>query len=968
MFMNYTPLWIKTDYSILTSLIKIDDLINMLSKEKVSACAICDDNLFGTMEFYNKCKKKNIKPIIGLEVNIGYTILLYVKNYHGYQNLCNISTLYQEKKLDFKALIKYISDLVVVLPFKDREKEEDLRLYADDLFIGYGNASEKDLIEGGKVFIKKTLCLNNDDEKYLKYLYKIKETEFEEPMDVSMPKDVLPEDKKTTMYLSELCNLEIPKQNDLLPVYNDDPSFDEKKYLTDLCIFGLKKRLNGIITEKYVQRLKHELNIIIKMGFCNYFLVVWDYVKYAKKNNIMVNTRGSAASSLVSYSLGITDIDPIKYDLLFERFLNPQRVTMPDIDVDFDAEKRDDVINYVIQKYGKNKVSGIITFSNLLAKQVIRDVARIFEISNYKVDNLLKNFDDKKDLSYQLNNINVKRILNDDEELSKVYDVSLHLEGLKRHTSVHAAGIIISNKNLSDYVPLALNSDGTYLCGYTMNYIEELGLLKMDFLGLKNLSVIDKIIKRVGNIKFSDIPLDDKKTFELFSRGDLDGIFQFESAGMRKFISELKPEKIDDLIAAVALYRPGPMQNIPSYVARRHGKEKITYLHDDLKEILSSTYGIIIYQEQIMQIAVKMAGFSYGEADELRRAMSKKKEDVLLSYKKEFINGSMKKGYTKEVSEEIYNLILKFANYGFNKAHSVSYAIVGYKIAYLKVHYPLYFECEILNNYIGLINKTKNSVNECKRLGVEILNPKINISTDRYEIRDDKLIFPLSLIKGIGTLTARSIVKERCENGNFSSYLDFVRRCYKFGKDVLRNLILSGALDGFGKTKKTLIENLDDAINYAELCNDLDESLVFKPEIRDYEEYTKEELTKYEIGLFGFYISNHPTSKYITDNSITTDKLERYFDSNVRMTLYIERKKEIDTKAGEKMMFLNATDSFGMVELVMFPKTYNKFFNIPIPGVYKIKGKVEKRFSKLQIVLYDVEKVWLKEVILFTSF
>ncbi len=955
--MNYAPLWIKTDYSILTSLIKIDDLINMLSENNIGVSAICDDNLFGCMEFYNKCKKRGIKPIIGLEVNLDYTILLYAKNYHGYQNLCNISTLVNENKLSIQTLKPYLSDLVIVVPFKDMDKIDELNLLAEDIFIGYNTQEEKDKITGNKVYINKTLCLKKEDAKYLKYLYKIKEEDFEVVENVSINFDISVEDKKTTMYLSSLCDLEIPKQEDLLPIYNNEPDFDEKKYLTDLCIVGLKKRLNGNITQKYVDRLKYELDIIIKMGFCNYFLVVWDYVKFAKKNNIMVNTRGSAASSLVSYCLGIADVDPIKYDLLFERFLNPARVTMPDIDVDFDAEKRDEVIKYVVDKYGKEKVSGIITFSNLLAKQVIRDVARIFDINNYKIDNLLKNFDDKKDLTYQLNNINVKRILNDDEDLRKIYDIALHLEGLKRHTSVHAAGIIISNKNLSNYVPLGLNSDGTYLCGYTMNYIEELGLLKMDFLGLKNLSVIDKIISKTGGLKFNEIPLDDKETFDLFSRGDVDGIFQFESAGMRKFVSELKPTSIDDLIAAIALYRPGPMENIPLYVARRHGKEKVTYIHEDLKDILESTYGIIIYQEQIMQIAGKMAGFSYSKADELRRAMSKKKEDVLLSYKEEFINGSMSKGYTKETAEEVYNLVLKFANYGFNKAHSVSYAIVGYKIAYLKVHFPIYFESEILNNYIGLVNKTKTSINECKRLGVEIINPKINVSTDKYEIMEDKLIYPLSLIKGIGTLTARGIIREREDNGNFSSYLDFVKRTYKFGKDVLRNLILAGALDGFGKTKKTLIENLDDAINYAELCSDLEESLVLKPELKDYEEYSKEELTKYEIELFGFYISNHPTSKYITDNSITTKNIKRYFDSNVSMILYIEKKKEIDTKAGEKMMFLNASDSFGTIELVMFPKTYNKFFNIPIPGVYKIKGKVEKRFSKLQVVLYDVEKV-----------
>ena len=957
MLMNYTPLWIKTDYSILSSLIKIDDLISTLKKLNFKSAAICDDNLYGAMEFYTKCIKNDIKPIIGLEVNLDYTILLYAKNYKGYQNLCNINTLINENKFSFDELIKYINDLVLVLPYKYKDKKDIYIPYTKDLFIGYNNEDEEKKINGNKVYLNKTLTLKKEDSKYLKYLYKIKDQDYTEGEDVSFIEQVDVLSSKTTNYVSALFNLTILKKNDLLPIYNNDLEFNKEKYLTDLCITGLKKRLKGNVSLKYVERLKYELSVISKLNFCNYFLVVWDYVKYAKKNGIMVGPgRGSAASSLVSYSLGITDIDPLKYDLLFERFLNPNRVTMPDIDIDFDAEKRDEVIKYVEEKYGRKHVSGIITFSNLLAKQVIRDVARIFNVSGFKIDNLLKNFDDKKDLSYQLENINVKRILSNDEVLRKIYDVSLHLEGLKRHISKHAAGVIISNKELSNYVPLHLDSDGSYICGYTMNYIEDIGLLKMDFLGLKNLTIIDKVIKNT-NIKFSDIPLDDKKTYNLFINGNLDGVFQFESQGMKKFIMELKPSNISDLIDAVALFRPGPMENIDTYVKRRHKKEKITYINEDLKDILSSTYGIIIYQEQIMQIARKMAGFSYAKADELRRAMSKKKEDLLLSYKEEFIIGGMNKGYDKETLDKVYNLILKFANYGFNKAHSVSYAIIGYKIAYLKVHYPLYFETEILNNIIGVSNKTKQIIDECKRLDVNIKTPNINLSTDKYIILNNELLFPLSVVRGIGVLTSREIVNERNLNGNFTSYLDFVRRCYKLGRDVLRNLILSGALDIFNKTRKTLIENLNEAINYAELCYNLDESLVLKPEIEDYEEYSKDELTKQEIALFGFYISNHPTSKYITSNSITSNLLDKYFDKMIEMVLYIERKKEINTKTNEKMMFLNASDSYGTVELVMFPKTYNKFFNIPIPGTYKVYGKVEKRFSKLQLVIFDIKKI-----------
>lgn len=955
--MNYVPIWIKTDYSLLSSLIKIDDLVNKLSLLGIKSAAICDDELYGTMEFIYKCKERGIKPIIGMEVFLDFPILLYAKNYEGYQNLCKISLLKKNNNFSLNELIKYLDNVIVVLLYKDKNHTIDFPL-SSDIFIGYGNKEERNDINGNKVYVKKSLVLNKGDEKYLPYLYKIKEEVYEPFENVLLEDNIDVEIRKDNSYFSNLCNLEIPKRDDLLPVYNDEGEFDASEYLTRLCIIGLKKRLNNNVSKKYVDRLKYELNVITNMGFCNYFLVVWDYVKHAKKNNILVGPgRGSAASSLVSYCLGITDIDPLKYDLLFERFLNPERVTMPDIDIDFDASKRHLVIDYVTKKYGKEKVCGIITFSNLLAKQVIRDLARTFGVSTFKIDNLLKNFDDKQNLTSQLKNISVKRILNDDEELKKLYDVALHLEGLKRHTSVHAAGVIISSKNLSDYVPLAVNADGTYLCGYTMNYIENLGLLKMDFLGLKNLSIIDHLISKLKCINFNEIPLDDKKTYELFSKGNVDGVFQFESLGMRKFITELKPDNINDLIAAVALFRPGPIDNIPHYIARKQKKEKITFIHKDLEPILSQTYGIIVYQEQIMQIASRMAGFSYGEADVLRRAMSKKKEDVLISKKEKFISGSIKRGYKKEEAKEVYDLILKFANYGFNKAHSVSYAIIGYKMAYLKAHYPIYFESEILNSCIGVSSKTKTIIKECKKLGVKIIKPSVNTSSCKYEVRENNLEYPLSMIKNIGTLTCRQIVNEREEKGLFKSYLDFVKRTYGIGKDVLKNLILAGALDEFNETRKTLIENLTEVLNYAELCLDLDDGLVAKPELIRYEEYLPEELTKQEEALYGFYISNHPTNKYLNEKSITTDKLDGYFDKTVKMVLLFERKNEINTKTKEKMMFINASDSMGSAELVMFPKTYNKYFYISFPGVYEVTGKVEKRFSKLQLVVYDVKKL-----------
>lgn len=949
--MNYVPLWIKTDYSILSSLVKIDDLINKLKELSITSCAIVDDNLYGVMEFYTKCINNDIKPIIGLEIDVGYKVLLYAKNYSGYQNLCNIDTIKSKGLLNIETLSKYLNDVLIVLPYINKDKKSVFEKYEENVFIGYTADEERENITGNKVYVKKVLSLEEKKEKYLKILYKIGDKEFN-LKDVSLDDSLDTSDKKTTIYFANLCNVKIEKQNDLLPVYVDNAN----EYLTKLCIMGLKKRLSNNVSQKYIDRLKYELSVINNMGFCNYFLVVWDYVKYAKKNNILIGLRGSAASSLVSYTLGITDVDPLKYNLLFERFLNPERVTMPDIDIDFDAEKREDVINYVMNKYGTDKTSGIITFSNLLAKQVIRDVSKVFSVSQYKVDNLVNNFDDKKNLKEQLNNALVKDILRKDETLRKVYDVSLNLEGLKRHFSQHAAGIIISNKKLSNYVPL-LKVDNGYLCGYTMNYIEDLGLLKMDFLGLKNLSLISNIVSKIENFSYNDIPLDDKEVFKLFQNGNLNGIFQFESAGMRKFMEELKPTHINDLIAANALFRPGPIDNIPLFIKRKNNKEKIDYIDDNLKDILSETYGIIVYQEQIMQIASIMAGFSFGKADILRRAMSKKKEAVLVSMKEDFIKGSINKGYDKDVANKVYDMILKFANYGFNKAHSVSYAIMAYKMAYLKVHYTSLFMMEELNNSIGVVSKIRALIDECKMLNIKVIKPSINSSSYKFSMNGNKIEYSLAALKGIGTLICKQIENERCENGPFKSYLDVIKRLYKLGDSIINTLILSGCLDEFGITRKTMIENLKEAFNYAELCENLDDSLVLEPELKNYDEYDNIFLASTEKEIYGLYLSNHPTNMYINEKSITTNKLSNYFDKTIDMVLYFESKREISTKKNDKMMFINASDLYGNIDLVVFPKTYERFFGIKVPGIYKVNGRVEKRFSKYQIVVNNIFSV-----------
>ena len=696
------------------------------------------------------------------------------------------------------------------------------------------------------------------------------------------------------------------------------------------------------------------------MGFCNYFLVVFDFIKYAKKNGILVGPgRGSAAGSLVSYCLGITNIDPIKYNLLFERFLNPERVTMPDIDTDFQYDRRDEVVEYCIKKYGNKNVANIITFGTMGSKQVVRDVARVIDLPTKLTDRVVK-YIEKENLQqlYEKNNL-FKNLINSNNDLKKLYDISIHLEGLKRHSSIHAAGIVMSDRLLDNIIPLVKNNE-YYLTGYTMEHLEDLGLLKMDFLGLKNLTIINDVTKEIEkkeNIKLdlNNIALNDKKTLFVFYSVNTEGIFQFESEGMKSFLKQLKVTSFNDIIAAIALFRPGPMDNIPHYINRKFGKEKIDYIHEDLESILKPTYGIMIYQEQIMQVANIMAGYSLGEADILRRAMSKKKIEILNKEKEKFINNSIKKGYTKEIAEYVYEMILKFANYGFNKSHSVAYSIVAYQMAYLKAHYPKYFISNLLNNVIGSEIKTKDYLLEAKLNKINILEPDINLSLDKYNTEKDGIRCPLSIIKNIGNIVTKEILKER-ENGEFIDFIDFVKRMYSktINKKVIESLIEVGCFKKFEYNRKTLIENLDLVINYAELVKDLDESLVDKPELEIFKEYSDEILMNKEYKSFGFYLSVHPLEKYNKENNLKINNLNKYINKNITINLILESKKEIETKKKEKMAFYKCIDEYSTIDLTLFPKTYEVYKDIPENTIISVSGRVDNRNDKIQIV---VEKI-----------
>lgn len=970
--MDYVPLQVKTSYSLLSSLNNIEKLVSLAKNLGYTSLAITDSNMFGTIEFYKCCLKYQIKPIIGLELTISDSIIiLYAKNELGYKTLIKLSTLASERNLKIDDLQDFVN-VVLVMPFQSFN-EKIFNIF-ENKYIGYSNQSEKECIKHPKVFISNVLYLNKNDYQYLDYLYMIRDGKVLGEFELNTYKghhllskeEIIKiadeEDIQNSKHISDICNVEIKYTKNLQPIYKE--GIDEFQYLTNLCQKGLNKRLNNNIEKKYQDRLDYELSVINKMGFCNYFLVVYDYVKYAKKNNILVGPgRGSAPGSLVAYTLGITEIDPIKYNLLFERFLNPERVTMPDIDIDFDSNKRELVVNYVIEKYGIKNVAGIITFNTLASKQVIKDVGRVLNIPLKLTDAISKLITDKDLITSYNNNSKLKSLINSSEELKKLYDISLHLEGLPRHVSIHAAGIVISNRHLDEVIPLYKNDIGIYTTAYSMNYLEELGLLKMDFLGISNLTIIDEIITNIKNneqinISFNNIPLDDTKTMEIFKKADTDGIFQFESPGMKNFLKKLNPNSLDDLIAAIALYRPGPMDNIDSYIKRKTGKEPISYLDKSLEPILKSTYGIIIYQEQIMQIANVLAGYSLGEADILRRAMSKKKLDILQNEKEKFIKRSIEKGHSEESATKIFELILKFAGYGFNLSHSVSYAIVAYKMAFLKRHFCHYFMLSLLNNAIGSDIKTQIYISEAKHKKITITPPDINISTYKYIIKNKQIICPFSIIHNIGYSVSHAIIKER-EKGPFKDFLDFVTRCYSgtINKKIITSLINAGVFSSFNINKKTLNENLDNIINYAELTKDIGLIEIEKPTIIQYQEYDKETLTNLELSSFSFYLSNHPVSEYRQNESLTTINIEDKFNQKINIILYVEKIKEVLTKKNDVMAFVIASDEFKSISLTLFPTIYQENKDLKYGDIISVIGRVEKRFDEYQIVVNSITKL-----------
>ena len=779
-----------------------------------------------------------------------------------------------------------------------------------------------------------------------------------------------PEAVDNTQLIADKCNVEIEFGNTKLPNFDVPDGYTHYEWFEKLCKEGFEKRYGKNPPAEYVERLKYELETIDKMGYTDYYLIVHDFVNYAKTHAIPVGPgRGSGAGSIAAYSIGITGIDPMKYNLLFERFLNPERVSMPDFDIDFCYVKRDEVIKYVNRKYGSDHVSQIVTFGTMAARAAVRDVGRALGMPYGNVDKIAK-------LIPRELNITIDKALTASPELIEEYnssaqvkeliDTAKKVEGMPRHASKHAAGIVITKNPVDTYVPLALNEDSV-VTQYTMTTLEELGLLKMDFLGLRTLTVIDNCIKLINKdsviINQDSIPLDDKATFEMFSSGQTDGVFQFESAGMRSVLSQLKPESIEDIIAVISLYRPGPMDSIPTYIKNRHNPELVTYKMPLLRDILDVTYGCILYQEQVMQIFRKLAGYSYGRADIVRRAMSKKKHAVMQAEREYFIHGlvnedgtvecegAVKRGVDEKTANEIFDQMSTFSQYAFNKSHAAAYAYVSYITAYLKCHYPRNYFAALISSVLDNTSKVSEYIEECKKLGIRILSPDVNSSFEEFTVDGDNILFGLLAIKNIGRNFIKSIITERELNGRFTTFASFCSRIY--GKDVnkraIEALVYSGALDGLDMTRKQMINVMP------KIFNDLDNSKKNKIDgqlglfgeesdvlVVDYKselqgEFSFDEKLRYEKDYTGIYISGHPMGEIedeiepfrfdrikdilsqTGDESVRSKYADSYRAKTIGIVSSVKRKT---TKSNETMAFVEIEDIGGSMEILVFPKIF----------------------------------------------
>ena len=1016
-----------TGADLLRGISKLNHLAPLLKRRGATAAAIVNSKMYGVRSFYKVLKKYGVKPVIGLsvmvEVEVGKAVLLYVyaKNKEGYSNLLKMSSAIsttESELLPLQWLNAYGDNCIIVCPmthisWDELRTEEIVNLlleHSERATVAIGISRPNGNKHNDELVIEKIA------ERASLQIAAVYESRFIQPEDhfsyevatairtgeklsdsAATKKNYehayMPEETELKGWFSDRavwleniaallnsCTVEITEGDFLMPIFPVPKEESSVSYLDNQCKQGLITRL-GKIDEVYKERLDYEIAIIDEMGFADYFLVVQDFMRFSAANNILTGPgRGSSAGSLVAFALRITDVDPISYGLVFERFLNPERISMPDIDIDFADNRRMEVIDYVAQKYGKAHVAQIITFGTLSARAVARNVARVFGFSTEEMAYLSSVIPNRSGITLDVAYEEADRLrdwIAMDPLRSKWFEAARSLEGLPRNASTHAAGVVLSPKPLVETVPLQVGGDGIYLTQWPMGDVEEQGLLKMDFLGLRNLTLLERIRTMISydkghHIDFEKIPLDDDKTLALFRNGDTTGVFQFESDGMRDTLKLIGPNRFEDIFAINALYRPGPMENIPVYSRRKAGKEKITYLHPSLEPILAETYGVIVYQEQIMQIAVSFAGYTMGEADLLRRAISKKNRDVLSEERSKFTSRAIANGIPENDATSIYNLIVKFADYGFPKSHAVAYSLISYRLAYLKANEPSYFYAAILSSMTGNNEKTVELIREAETCGIQFLPPSVKRSNYSFTVEGGSIRIGLSSIKGVTFNFYNDLREARKKGVSWKTMFDFAASLGGdvFNEKVVNPLIKSGALDEFGESRSVLLASVDAAISHALFIGPSDgEDLlgpimpsIASPKYTEAGRMPRMVMLEYEREVLGYYLSEHPASelkKQSTEQFNEISLISTLRDrERVKVIGLITEIKRIRTKKGEAMAFVHVQDETGTVSCTFFPKEYEQSNKLLTEmSIVRIEGTAEKRRGKSQILVQKIESI-----------
>lgn len=1050
--MKFVHLHVHSHYSLLDGLSKIDELIDRAKELNMDTLALTDHgNLYGAVEFYKKAIAKNIKPIIGAELYLAhgsrfskdpkvdyirYHLTLLVKNKTGYQNLTRLITkshlegFYYRPRIDRELLTEHHEGLIclsgcffgeiprlIQLGRLEKAKEAAIfyrELFGEDFYIELQPHAPElhDVLKSIAKELKIPLVatqdshyLRKEDAPIHKILLAIQtNNRFETQERLSAPdldlslksaeemtesfRDNL-EAIENTGRIAEACNFEFELGRLRLPKYELPNGESGSSYLKKLAYERFYQKFTDEDKEAK-ERLDYELSIIEKTGFSDYFLIVQDFVSWAKNHGIVVGPgRGSAAGSLVSYVLGITEVNPLSHDLLFERFLNPERVQMPDIDIDFAHDRRAEILGYLKEKYGEDRVAQIITFGTMAARAAVRDAGRALGYPYSFVDHIARliPFEPNQDkfgsqLEQHLKNVDeLRKEYESNEDVRKIIDAARRLEGVARHASVHAAGVVVVPEPLVNYMPLQRSpqDESSIITQYEMHSVEDLGLLKIDLLGLKNLTIIEntlRLIRERGiNLKMNEIPLDDQKTFELIRRGETIGVFQFEGSGMTRWLTAMQANRFEDLVAMVALFRPGPMELIPNYIARKQGKEPIVYLHPKLEPILKNTYGIIVYQEQLLRIARDLAGFSIGEADILRKAVGKKIKSLLDEQSEKFITGVEKHLGSRSLGEKLWKLVEPFARYGFNKSHSVCYALIGYQTAYLKAHFPIEFMTSLLNNGAQDVEAIAVLANECRRMNIEVLPPDINKSYMNFVPEDGHIRFGLNAIKNIGTNIANLIVEERFRGGPYKNLEDFLGRVNHrdLNKKSLESLIKSGAFDAFGIERKTLLANLDEILRVISLYKKsaaATQSTLFSKmpaltlKLQKVEPASTEEKMLWEKELLGLFLTEHPLNNEKYNNhkqngTIPIAKVSQAREGqNIRIIGLISKITRITTKNGQPMLFAKMEDLSDNIEILVFNDVFSKNPSIwQENAILEIQGRVSKKNGDLKLICQTAKKL-----------